>query len=361
MRLPRGEDGSVDRELAYELIRYAADHGVTYFDSAFGYHNKTSEEVLGEAVEGERRKKIKIATKQPFGVMTTQGDIRRNLENTLKKLRTDHVDVYLIHGINSGIWPDIQKREITKEYEKFKSEGLIGAIAFSYHGGYDAFANILSSYDWDMCQVQHNFLDTDREVTAKGIEAAGNKGSALVIMEPLRGGNLARGTAAVNHIYESAPIKRSPVEWAFRYAANFPQVSTILSGMTTLEQLKENIELFSQPDIQAGNLSDSDLGMLAKVKAAYESIVTIPCTGCEYCMPCPQGVGIPETFQKYNTAKMFENFEPSRRTYMFQTRADRDVSHCVKCGICETKCPQGIKIVEQLQLAHDSLKGWVEN
>jgi predicted aldo/keto reductase-like oxidoreductase len=360
MRLPRLDNGSVDREKAYELIRYAADHGINYFDTAFSYHARTSEEVLGEALEGGRRERVIIATKQPFGEMKTQADIRRNLENTLKKLRSDYLDVYLIHGINGGIWPDIKKREILKEYEKFREEGLIKAIAFSYHGGYDSFEEVLNAYDWDMCQVQHNFMDTDREVTVKGVELAGKKGCALVVMEPLRGGNLCRATESVSDVYGEASVKRSPVEWAFRYVTNFPQVSTILSGMTTMEQLKENLELFSRNDMTAGNLKDEDLAMLARVKAAYESVVTIPCTGCEYCLPCPQKVNIPSVFAQYNTAKMFDEIDPSRRTYMFLSRAGGDASNCVECGACETKCPQGIRIIEELKTSHALLEGWVE-
>jgi predicted aldo/keto reductase-like oxidoreductase len=179
-------------------------------------------------------------------------------------------------------------------------------------------------------------------------------------MEPLRGGNLATAAKAVETIYADAPIQRSPVEWAFRYIANFPQVSTILSGMTTLDQLKENIELFSKPDLLSGCLSTEDLTMLTHVKETYESILTIPCTGCEYCLPCPQDVQIPGVFHTYNTAMMFETFEPSRYEYMFLTNAGHDASHCVACGACETKCPQGIKVIEQLNIAHNALKGWVE-
>ncbi|GHU78876.1 aldo/keto reductase [Clostridia bacterium] len=360
MRLPRDADGRVDRELAYELIRYAADNGINYFDTAFGYHNRTSEEVTGEALEGERRKRVKIATKQPFAEMKDTSAIRRNLENTLRKLRTDHLDVYLIHGINGGIWPDIQKREILREFEKFRDEGLIHAIAFSYHGNYEAFEEILTAYDWGMCQVQHNFLDVDREVTTKGIELAGKLGVALVVMEPLRGGNLGVCTKAVQAIYDAAPVSRSSVEWAFRYVAGLPQVSTILSGMSTLEQLKQNIELFSRPDMTPGNLNERDLAMLAEVKRTYEAVRTIPCTSCGYCMPCPQGVNIPTAFERYNTAKTFEALEPSRRTYMFLTRSGSDATNCVECGVCETKCPQGIKIIDQLKLVHETLKGWVE-
>ena len=363
MRLPRlyeNGEARVDTEKAFEMIRYAATHGINYFDTAFGYHNQTSESVLGEALDGGLRQTVKIATKQPFGVMKTQGDIRRNLENTLQKLRTDYIDVYLIHNINTDCWDDIQRREIFKEYEKFRDEGLIRAIAFSYHGGAELFPKVLAAYPWDMCQIQQNFLDIDREATENAIKLAGEKGCALVIMEPLRGGGLATAPAAVQKLYDAYPVQRHPVDWAFRHLLNYPQVSTILSGMTTLEQLKENIELFSQPDAVSGCLSDGDRALLREVKAAYDSVATIPCTGCEYCMPCPHGVAIPRVFSLYNDAVRFGNATPSQRGYYFNTKAHCDASNCVECGECEPKCPQGIEIIRQLKVAHEALKGWIE-
>ncbi len=365
MRLPRTPDGkggmTVDLEKAFELIRYAAEHGITYFDTAFGYHNQTSESVLGEALEGEYRKKVKIATKQPLAVMKTQSDIRKNLENTLRKLRTDYIDVYLIHGIGPATWDEIKRRNIIEEFEKFRSEGMIKAVAFSYHGNYETFEDIMNYYDgWGMCQIQQNLLDVDHEVTEKAISLAGEKGTALVIMEPLRGGGLAHAPQPVKEVYDSAPVKRSPVEWAFRHLLNYPQISCILSGMTTLEQLKENIEIFSKPDAVPGCLSAEEKEIISRAKKAYESIVTIPCTGCEYCMPCPQGVNIPGIFSRYNDGNMFGAFDQPRRSYLFLGRNGGDATHCVACGACETKCPQHIDIINQLKVAHKALEGWVE-
>lgn len=364
MRLPKiiKDDGDVqvDREKAYELIRYAAEHGVNYFDTAFGYHRQTSEEVLGEALEGKYRKQVKIATKQPFNVMKTQGDIRRNLENTLKKLRTDYIDVYLIHNIQAGYWEDIKARKVIEEYEKFKNEGLIRAIGFSYHGEFPTFKNVLEYYDWDMCQVQQNLLDSDKEVTEEGIQLAGKKGTALVIMEPLRGGGLANAPTGVQKVYDESRTKRSPAEWAFRYLYDHPQISCILSGVTTMEQLKDNIRIFSAPDAVANCMTTEEKAMIRRAKASYESRVTIPCTGCEYCMPCPQKVDIPGIFHKYNTGMMFENFDNAKRTYMFTKNAGQSVSNCIECGACEKKCPQHISIIEQLKIAHRALDGWTE-
>ena len=372
MRLPRlvkENEVSVDREKAWEMIRYAADHGINYFDMAYGYHARTSEEVLGEALEGGRREKVKIATKQPYGVMedlktgggkTLLENVRRNLESTLKKLRTSYIDVYLIHGIGAHCWENIKKNKVIDEYEKFRAEGLIRGIAFSYHGNFDLFKEVLGFYDWDMCQVQHNFMDLEREVTVEGIRLAGKKGCGLVIMEPLRGGGLATPPARIRALYDVLQEKRSGAEWAFRYLLDYPEVSTVLSGMSTLEQIKENIEIASKADAVAGCLTSREKEILVKVKAAYESVTNIPCTACEYCLPCPNKVDIPGIFSRYNDGNMFENFSQPQRSYMFTTRQKRDATFCVECGECEKKCPQGIKITQQLKIAHEALKGWVE-
>ncbi|ADY54521.1 aldo/keto reductase [Syntrophobotulus glycolicus DSM 8271] len=365
MRLPliikEGQNyAGVDLEKALEIIRYAAEHGVNYFDTAFGYHRQTSEAVLGEALDSGYRVKVKIATKQPINAFKTRDDIRRNLENTLKKLRTDYIDVYLLHNVLSRTWAKFKELEVIEEYEKFRAEGLIRAIGFSYHGEFPCFKEVLDYYPWDMCQIQQNLLDVDREVTEDAIKIAGQKGTALVIMEPLRGGGLAGAPQAVQAVYDVYEEKRPPVEWAFRHLVDYPEISCILSGMTTLEQLKENIALFSRPDFVPGCLTSREHAIIQQAKAAYESLATIPCTGCGYCMPCPNGVNISDIFLKYNAGCMFENFDQSKRSYMFTVRGEQDASHCAACGLCEEKCPQSIAIGRQLQIAHAVLDGWVE-
>ena len=364
MRLPRMEmpDGTVevDREKAVELIRYAADNGVNYFDSAFSYHDGKSEEVMGEAFEG-RREKIKIATKQRFPTMQNSKEImRKNLETTLKKLRTDYLDLYLIHNINASEWQGVRELGVIEEYEKFKAEGMIKAVGFSFHGTYELFKEVLGSHDWAMCQVQHNILDTEREVTSAGIELAGKKGVALVVMEPLRGGGLANAPGDVMEIYNSGGSNRSPAEWAFRYIIDKPEVSVVLSGMTTLEQLKENLISFSKPDALPNCLSDKEKEILSSAKAAYLSRYPIPCTSCEYCMPCPEGVGIAGIFSRYNEGFMFDNFDNPRRGYMFAKNQHSDATRCVACGECLEKCPQGLNIIVLLKTAHEKLDGWRE-
>ncbi|MCL2826279.1 MAG: aldo/keto reductase, partial [Eggerthellaceae bacterium] len=318
------------------------------------------EEVLGEALEGGLRAKVKIGTKQPLGAMHTNADIRRNLESTLRKLRTDYIDVYLIHNINASDWEEVRRREIFHEYEKLRDEGLIKAIAFSYHGDCEPLAEVMAAYPWDMFQVQQNFLDVGKLAPSNAFALAEQTGAALVVMEPLRGGGLAAAPASVQAIYDAYPTQHSPVEWAFRYVANQPSVSTILSGMSTMEQLKEDIAIFSKPDVVPGCLTDADRAMLRKVKAAYDSVTAIPCTACEYCMPCPFGVDIPGVFEQYNNAVRFEFLDLSKRGYNFLVSSGHDVSKCQECHECEGKCPQAIAIVDELKRSQKTLAGWIE-
>ncbi len=203
-------------------------------------------------------------------------------------------------------------------------------------------------------------LDINNEVTEAALAFAGKLGVAVAIMEPLRGGGLAQSPTPVKKVYDGYPVKRSAAEWAFRHLLDHPAVSVILSGMTTMEQLKENIEIFSQKDIAPGCLSADEKEIIVKARETYESIVSIPCTGCSYCMPCPQGVGIPGAFDNYNTGYRFDHFDNARRSYMFATKSGHDASGCVECGQCSPKCPQNIDIPEQLKVAHEKLKGWVE-
>lgn len=364
MRLPRVFHGngpaSVDRERAFEMIRYALEQGVNYFDTALTYHHKTSESILGEALAGGRREKAIIATKQPLAAMANRKDIRRNLEDTLQKLRTDYIDVYLIHNVQDSTWGKIKAHNIIGEFKKFRDEGLIKAIGFSFHGSYPVFESMLSYFPWDMCQVQQNILDVEREASEGAIRLAGEKGIALCIMEPLRGGGLATPPPAVQELYDAASVQRPPVEWAFRHLLDYKEVSCILSGMSTMEQLKENIAFFSKPDAVPGCLTPSEKETIARVRHAYEMLESVPCTSCEYCLPCPRGVQIPAIFSRYNEGVIFENFAPPQRHYMFLERAGQDASRCLACGACEAKCPQHIEIIDQLKKAHVALTGWIE-
>ena len=369
MRLPYIDDADmtkgVNREKAYELIRYAVEQGVNYFDTAQGYHAGDSEAILGEALDYKidgvsLRSKSWITTKHPFWAAAKPDNIRGNLEKTLKKLRTDYLDTYLMHGIGPGNWENIQSWDIFGEYEKLRAEGLIKHIGFSYHGNFEHFVEVVKRYPWDLCLAMHNVLDQEREVTAKGIEIAAEHNIAVTVMEPLRGGGLAHAPKAVKAVYDSYPADRSPAEWAFRYLADMPGVASIVSGISSMEQLKENLAIFSQPDMLPNCLSPEESKVIVSAREAYQSIVTIPCTACNYCMPCPQNVGIPAIFTQYNDGNRFEFFSQVRRSYMFATRGGRSVDNCTECGVCTPKCPHGIDIPKELKVAHEALKGWVE-
>jgi predicted aldo/keto reductase-like oxidoreductase len=374
MRLPFiGNDGNngVDVPAAIEMIQYAADNGINYFDTAFGYHGGESESILGEALE-HKRKDVIYVTKQPFWEMPDDDTIRRNLENTLKKLRTDYIDVYLLHRVMPGNWEAIQQREIFRQFSEFKREGLIKHIGFSFHGDFETFKDVVAKYPWEMAKVQHNLLDINREVTPAGVELAGKAGLGVVIMEPLRGGGLAHAPRVVQNVYSNAHKKikdcesvnalhqRTPAEWAFRYLVNMPEISVITSGMSNMKQLKQNIEVFSQGDMLPGLLTDEEKHVINSARKAYQSIVTIPCTTCNYCVPCPAGVQIPNIFGLYNDAHRFEHFDQPRRAYMFAKNAKGGVAQCTECGLCIEKCPQEINVVKELKIAHNALDGWME-
>jgi len=362
MRLPFVDgDGSkgVDMDAAMELIQYAADNGINYFDTALTYHGWKSEAVLGEALE-HKRKEVVYVTKQPFWEMHDQATTRKNLENTLKKLRTDYIDMYLLHRIMPPSWDAIQQREIFRELDNFKREGLIKHVGFSYHGDLDTFKDVVEKYPWEMCKVQHNMLDMTREVTPAGIEFAGARGLGIAIMEPLKGGGLAHAPRVVKAVYDNAHQKRTPAEWAFRHLVNMPEISTIVSGMSNMQQLKDNIAMFSQTDMLPGCLSDAEKQVISSARDAYSSIVTIPCTVCNYCVPCPANVQIPNIFTQYNDAHRFEHFDQPRRAYWFARNAKADASQCTACGACLEKCPQEINIIEKLKTAHEVLDGWAE-
>ena len=362
MRLPfKDGDGNkgVDREEAHELIRYAAANGINYFDTAMGYHGGESEAILGEALDGGLREKVWITTKQPY-MHKTHDEIRQNLESTLKKLRTSYIDMYFMHRIFPGNWEPIQETGHYELFERFKAEGLIRHIGFSYHGNYENFSEVVARYPWELCMVQHNLLDIDNEVTTAGIAKAAEHGVPLAVMEPLRGGGLAYAPGPVKDKYDSYPVKRTPAEWAFRYLADKPEISVVVSGMSSMEQLKENLAIFSKPDMKPNSLSQQEKDIIEKARKGYESIISIPCTECNYCMPCDSGVPIPLAFSLYNDANRFGHDNQPRRAYWFSKNAGRDATNCTGCGECIPKCPQLIDIPAELKIAHKKLDGWAE-
>ena len=260
----------IQREEAIKMIRYAADHGVTYFDSARMYFNGDCDALLGEALAGGSREKVKVVSKIPPRFVNSEEEFNSTLDDMLKKLQTDYLDVLLTHDMNREAWDRFQQMGMYQWMEKAKQAGKIKAIGFSFHDDVELFREMVDAYPWAMAQIQMNILDVNYQATVEGMKYAASKGLAIVIMEPLRGGGLANAPASVQKIYDEYPEKRSAVEWALRFVYNFPEVSCVLSGVSTMEQLKDNIRIFEQaePDV----MSEEDLAMIGRVREEYQQV-----------------------------------------------------------------------------------------
>ncbi len=364
MRMPMETraDGSrgFDHSESIRMIHRAIQGGVNYFDAANAYgEDGECEKVLGEALAvNGLRGKVKIATKVSPRLCTSEDAIRTIFETECRRLQTDFIDFYLIHQLDDGErFSYMVKYDILKTFEALRSEGRIGHIGFSFHGNVENFKKSLDYYDWDMCQPQFNILDIDRQATVEGIRYAGKKGVPVVVMEPLKGGSLVNVPPKVQELYDAFPIKRTPLEWGFRFVADFPEVACILSGVSTMEQLEENLRIFE--DLAPNSMSKEELDLIYKVKATYDSLIEVPCTACRYCMPCPNHVDIPGIFTLVNNGALAGNYEHYKRGYeriasgrTGGTTADA----CIECGACESACPQGISIIQKLKEAHERLK-----
>ena len=342
-------DSIIDEEKAVSLIRRAIDGGVTYIDTAYVYLDKTSEIVLGKALLDGYRDRVTIATKMPSEWVHNREEMEALLEEELRKLQTDHVDFYLMHGINREKWDYFKSIGAPEFFEEKKREGKIRYKCFSFHGPYDEFEYILKDYDWDMVQIQYNFMDVENQAGTEGLELAGSLGIPVVIMEGLLGGRLAKAPSNVQALYDSFPVRRSPVEWAFRWLCNHPQVATVLSGCNEPEQIDENLRIFDT--VEPGIMTDEELKLIAKVREAYLSRTKIGCTGCRYCMPCPNGVNIPGLFASWNRASLYET-DPADDFDLQQMISRKETAdHCVGCGACEAACPQHLSIIDSLKEA----------
>ncbi len=356
MRLPTldGKAGQIDQEKANAMIRAAIEAGVNYFDTAYVYHDQMSEVSLGKALEGGYRERVRIATKSPIWLIKESADFDRLLDEQLQRLQTETIDFYLLHALNSESWAKVQQLDLLRRAEAAKADGRIRYLGFSFHDNLETFKQIVDGYDaWDFCQIQYNYMDTTVQAGTEGLQYAADKGLAVIIMEPLLGGKLALDLPATRPLWDAAAEKRKPADWALQWLWNQPEVSLVLSGMSTLEQVEENLASASVSG--PGILSPAEVELVARVCEVMNSLGPIPCTRCEYCLPCPNGVNIPRNFEVYNQVAMYDALEDRRFEYKRWIPDAEKAAVCIQCDECLSKCPQQIAISTWLPVVEEVL------
>jgi len=358
MRLPvlDGDSGKINEPEATEMIRYAIDSGVNYIDTAWTYHRGESEAFLGKVLKGGYREKVHVATKLPSWLVEQPSDLDKFLEKQLERLDIDQIDFYLLHSLNVKDWQNLKDQEVFTWAEKRMSEGLFNHLGFSFHDEYPVFESIVNGYDnWTLAQIQYNYVDVNFQAGQKGLKLAADRGLGVVVMEPLRGGRIAVNPPPDPVAAAWAKSKREwdPVTWALNWVWDQPEVSLALSGMSTLQQVRENLATAAQSSV--GKLNEEDQQLIEEVREIYGSLAPIPCTQCEYCLPCPSGVAIPKIFEVYNDAFSYDSWKPARWHYNNMMKPETLADNCIECGECEAACPQQIEIIEWLATAHGAL------
>jgi predicted aldo/keto reductase-like oxidoreductase len=343
--------------LATKMLHHAIENGVNYVDTAWMYHEDTSEVWLGEALKGGYRERVKIATKMPVWNVKKPGDFDRILGVQLERLQEEHIDFYLLHALDAPHWKNVLEQGQLAAAERALADGRIGHLGFSFHGTYEDFDEILAATDiWEFCQIQFNYMDEDYQAGRRGLELAAGKGLGVIVMEPVRGGSLARNVPPqVQTLWDAAPVRRSPAEWALQWVWNEPAVSFLLSGMSTMQHVEEDLQFAERS--RPGLLSPEELALVGRVRDVYRDLSPVPCTSCRYCMPCPQGVAIPDVFEFYNDAHVYDDLP--RRQWAYNTFMDEGerADKCTACGDCLDKCPQDIDIPRWMEKAQAYLAG----
>lgn len=360
MRFPKN-GMSVDEKEAVKQLRYAMDKGINYLDTAWTYHGGKSEQILGKAVKEGYRDKVKIADKLPHWLCNNREDMNYYLNVQLERLNENRIDYYLLHALDGSSWEKAKNLGVIDFMNSAKKSGKIVNMGFSFHGIRDDFKKIIDDYDWDFCQIQLNILDEQFQAGITGLEYAHSKSIGVIVMEPLRGGTLAgRLPDQVEKIYKNTGIERTNAEWALRWIWNHPGVITVLSGMNDISQIDENSAIAGKAE--AGSMSTEEIKTVNKAAETFRSLMKVPCTGCQYCIPCPKNVNISTAFTFYNNKYLFKKGFMSRAFYLIQLgkvqeRKPALASQCVDCGVCIEKCPQNINIPVELKKVKKDFEG----
>jgi uncharacterized protein len=355
MRLPTLDGNphspNINEAEAARMIRHALDQGVNYFDTAYVYHEGNSETVLGRALRGHRDQ-AKMATKLPVWSIQHEADFDRILNEQLRKLQTDHIDFYLLHALDKKRWKEtVLKFRLLEKAEAALRDGRIGFLGFSFHDNYESFADIVNGYDhWTFCQIQYNYMDTENQAGTEGLKLAAARGLAVVVMEPLLGGRLANPPPSIRQVIERSGAQCSPADWALQWLWNQSEVSVVLSGMSTMDQVNANLD--SAAKARAHSFDAADLRLIEDLRQKYRERAAIPCTKCNYCLPCPNGVDIPANFEIYNEAFLHEDVPGARFKYQVFLAEQARADVCVACHDCEDRCPQKIPISEWMPKVH---------
>ena len=360
MRLPvlPGDSGGdkldrskIDYPQATAMLRWAIDHGVNYVDTAYNYHEGASEAWVAHALGGGYRDKVKVATKLPAWKVEKRADLDRFLDEQRERLQMECIDFYLLHSLGAETWDKVEAHGVLDWGAGALADGRIAHLGFSFHDDYDVFRRIVDAGAglWSFCQIQYNYMDEESQAGRRGLEYAAGQGLAVVVMEPIRGGMLARKAPPnVARLWKQAPVRHSQADWALQWVWNHREVSLVLSGMSTMPQVRQNVASAERSGV--GTLSKEELAVVAQVRDAYRELTVIPCTDCKYCLPCPNGVKIPGVFDIYNDAKIYGDRETARFLYTWLDESER-AEQCTRCGRCEELCPQGIGIMDWLEKA----------
>lgn len=344
MRFPQTPEGQVDEALTERMIDQAIAQGVNYIDTAYPYHNGQSEVVVGKVLKKYDRDSYYLATKLPVWLVNTAEDVDKYFEEQLARLQTDHIDFYLMHAMGKDRWDKMMGIGCIERLEKLKEQGKIKYLGFSFHDKYEVFEEILNYRDWDFCQIQLNYMDAEEQAGLKGYQLAVDKGIPVVVMEPVKGGSLAVFAEDITAKLKELDPQASPASFALRWVGSLPGVKVVLSGMSSMEQVEDNLRTFR--DFEP--LSEKEQDVIKQVTEILRSRIQNGCTGCRYCMPCPAGVNIPGCFAIWNTYHMYQNYNSVSWNWE-GLGEEHQPKNCVQCGKCEAQCPQKIAIREDLK------------